>query len=102
VRGFGIDLIEQLNDISTKKTYPNVTFLLDVDVSTGLQRREQSGKKDRLDMEAQQFHHQVREGYLKLAKENAQDRWVIVDANQPIDDVAEQLWSEVQNRLPQR
>jgi len=39
VRGFGKDMIEQLNDVSTKKTYPNITLLLDVDVKTETQRR---------------------------------------------------------------
>lgn len=99
VRGFGIDLIEQLNNISTRDTYPDLTFLLDVDVKEGLHRREQSGKKDRLDMEAQEFHHQVREGYLTLAKANDRGRWVVVDANKSIDEVAEELWSVVADRL---
>jgi dTMP kinase len=99
VRGFGIDLIEQLNDIATKNTYPDLTFLLDVDVEKGLQRREQSGKKDRLDMEAEQFHHKVREGYLELAKKDAQGRWVIVDANQSIEAVADELWRVTQAKL---
>ena len=39
VRGFGTELIEQLNDISTKKTYPDITFLLDIPVDIGLKRR---------------------------------------------------------------
>ncbi|HEX7018193.1 MAG TPA: dTMP kinase, partial [Patescibacteria group bacterium] len=56
VRGFEVSLIEQLNDISTKNTKPDLTLLLDVPVETGLSRRELSGKKDRLDMEATDFH----------------------------------------------
>ncbi|MBT7497746.1 dTMP kinase, partial [Candidatus Woesearchaeota archaeon] len=36
VRGFGKELIEELNDISTKKIVPDLTLLLDVSVKTGL------------------------------------------------------------------
>jgi dTMP kinase len=99
VRGFGIELIEQLNNISTKETYPDVTLLLDVDVKTGLQRREDSGKKDRLDMEAKQFHQKVRDGYLELAKENQNDRWVIIDANKSIEAVEKKIWEVVEEKL---
>src|SRR3989344_897117 len=35
VRGFGRQLIDQLNDISTKNTLPNLTLLLDVSVVEG-------------------------------------------------------------------
>lgn len=100
VRGFGISLIDQLNDISTQKTYPDATFLLDVDAKEGLRRRAASGKQDRIDLENVEFHEQARSSYLQLAKENAQGRWVIVDANQSIEAVAESVWSELTKRLP--
>jgi dTMP kinase len=98
VRGFGLDLIDQLNNISTKETYPDLTLLLDVDVKIGLQRREESGKKDRLDMEAKQFHQKVRDGYLELAKKD-KDRWVIIDANESIEAVEKKVWEVVEARL---
>jgi dTMP kinase len=68
VRGFGVELIDQLNDISTQKTMPNLTFLMDVPVELGLARRNGSGKMDRLDMEKTDFHDKVRQAYLDLAK----------------------------------
>jgi len=99
VRGFGIDLIEQLNDISTKKTYPNMTILLDVDVKTGLHRREATGKMDRLDLEATEFHDKVRAAYLELAKEDTTGRWAIVNANQSIEAVEDAIWKLVTKSL---
>lgn len=99
VRGFEIDLIEQLNDISTKNTVPNLTLLLDVPVGIGLARRELSGKKDRLDMEAADFHEKVRQGYLQLAKKNDHKRWVVIDASKEIDEVEEEMWQAVEQRL---
>lgn len=92
VRGFGKDLIEELNDLSTKKTYPNATFLLDLPVEVGLQRREESGKIDRLDMEGVEFHVKVREAYLELAKEDTQKRWHVIDASKTLEEVEEAIW----------
>lgn len=99
VRGFGVELIEQLNNISTKETYPDLTLLLDVDVKKGLERREDSGKSDRLDMEDTTFHDQVREAYLTVAKENSDNRWVIIDANKDVDSVAEEIWKTVSAKI---
>lgn len=99
VRGFGKDMIEQLNNISTKETYPDITFLLDLSVKTGLHRRAESGKMDRLDMEAGDFHEKVRKAYLELAKDNDHGRWVVVDAEKSVDDVEEKMWEEIKKRM---
>ena len=96
VRGFGRGLIEQLNDISTQKTYPDATILLDVDVEKGLERRVKSGKMDRLDMEQVEFHDQVRQGYLKLAQENDRDRWIVVDASKSVEEVHTSIVAELE------
>jgi dTMP kinase len=101
VRGFGIDLIEQLNAISTKETYPDLTILLDVEVKTGLKRRAHTDKMDRLDLEATEFHEKVRAAYLKLAqaKEDQSKRWVVIDANKSIEQVSQEVWKVVQKAL---
>ena len=99
VRGFGKDLIEELNSLSTKETYPNLTFLLDLSVKLGLRRRHDSGKIDRLDMENKDFHKKVRNAYLELAKENKNKRWQIIDATKDIEQVADAIWKEVKQKL---
>ena len=107
VRGFGIELIEQLNDISTKKTYPDITFLLDVPVDIGLKRRNGTGDINRLDMEAKDFHQKVRDAYLKLAKTDQKEqgkkaRWVVVDARPSIEQVEEKIWQIVKEFLAKK
>jgi dTMP kinase len=99
VRGFGQELITDLNDISTQQTYPDLTVLLDVSVEFGLTRRAKDGDENRIDKEKLEFHQQVREAYLSLAKENSDGRWVIVDADQSIQQVAEHVWQTVQSKL---
>ena len=95
VRRFGADLIEQLNTISTQNTYPDLTFLLDVSVEFGLQRRAQDGDQNRIDKENLDFHQQVREAYLQVAKENKGGRWHIIDADQTSEKVTEQIWAVI-------
>lgn len=95
VRGFGRELIDQLNNISTKDTYPDITFLLDVSAKIGLERRALSGGENRMEMEAIEFHQKVRQAYLDLAQSDTTGRWVIVDASQPLEDVTEVIVSKI-------
>lgn len=100
VRGFGTELIEQLNNISTKSTYPDITILLDVPVEVGLSRRTNAGDgMDRLDMETKDFHEQVRKGYLDLAEHDKHNRWVVIDGTPSIDEIAQVIWDHVKSRL---
>lgn len=99
VRGFGRELIEQLNGISTNNTTPDITILLDLPVELGLKRRALSNKMDRLDMENLEFHQKVREAYLSLAKEDKENRWLIVDASKSREEVEEAVWRVVEGKL---
>ncbi len=101
VRGFGLKLIEQLNNISTQNTYPDLTILLDLPVEVGLDRvaKNRPEKVDRLDMEAKDFHQKVRQAYLDLAANDKQGRWQVVDASRGIDEIADDLWRLVAKKL---
>lgn len=99
VRGFGKDMIENLNALSTKETYPDITILLDVPVKIGLERIAKTRELNRLDMEAKDFHEKVREAYLELAKANDRGRWRIVDAGAEIEAVADSIWQQLESLL---
>jgi dTMP kinase len=99
VRKFGKELIDQLNTISTQDTYPDLTLLLDIDVEKGLARRNQTGDVNRLDMEAKDFHQQVREAYLALAQEDQTGRWKVIDAEKSLEEVETAIWENVSQKL---
>lgn len=99
VRGFGKDMIEQLNNISTKETYPDLTLLLDVETKVGLQRQAAAGGNNRFEMEAGDFHEKVRAAYLQLAKEDTTGRWQVIDANESLDEVTDAVWQHVQSKI---
>ncbi|MEO8581813.1 MAG: dTMP kinase [Patescibacteria group bacterium] len=99
VRKFGVDKIDQLNNISTKETFPDLTFLLDVSVQTGLDRVEKAGQNNRFEMEDKNFHQNVRQAYLNLAKKNDHKRWIIVNGESNLEEVEAKIWTEVAKRL---
>lgn len=98
VRDFGVDIIKDLNKLSTKNMVPSLTILLDVPVEVGLGRRMGTDKNDRLDLESKTFHEKVRAGYLKVAADEP-ERFVIVDASKSIEEVAAAIWKTVEDKL---
>ena len=79
-QGYGhqqnLDEVRALVRYATGGLVPDLTLLLDVDVETGLSRRQKSGGEwNRLDAYQLEFHRRVREGYLEMAKQEP-GRWV--------------------------
>ncbi|MFN3550323.1 MAG: dTMP kinase [Endomicrobiia bacterium] len=68
-RGLGMKFVKKINDIVVSDTYPDITFILDVNPDEGLVRIKNRTKKfDRLENENIEFHKKIRQGYLNLAK----------------------------------
>jgi dTMP kinase len=72
--------------------YPDLTLLLDVPVETALERKDAEDKYERAG-----FLREVEANYRRLADEN--DRFVVVDASQDADTVAEACVEAVHERL---
>ena len=98
--GHGLDLeqLHQMLDFATDHLKPDLTILLDLDVKTGLMRKKAKDEWNRLDAYEALFHERVREGYLRLAREEP-ERWRIVDASQAIDAVQEDLFQIILDAL---
>ncbi|MCX7956411.1 MAG: dTMP kinase [Endomicrobia bacterium] len=70
-RNLGVSVVEDLNKIVLGNLKPDLTFLLDIDVSEGLLRAKRTkGVLDRMEQESLEFHRKIREGYLKLFKKD--------------------------------
>jgi len=93
--------LRQVVEYATGGLKPNLTLLLDVEAEVGLRRRAGGGDWNRLDAYELAFHKRVREGYFQLVKEEPQ-RWVIIDANQPPEQVQEQVRQAVIARIEKR
>ena len=99
-RGLGIDDILKVNEYATEGTYPHITFLFDIDPELGLERinKNKDREVNRLDVEKLSFHQKVREGYLILSK-RFPDRYIVIDASRPLEEVASNVLNHILNRL---
>jgi dTMP kinase len=101
-QGFGYqrDLIplRALIEFATGGLKPDLTLLLDVDVEVGLKRKAHGGEWNRLDALQLDFYQRVRQGYFQLVKEEP-ERWLVIDAMQPFEQVQQVIRQVVVRRL---
>ena len=99
-RGLGVEDILNVNMYATEGTFPNLTLLFDLEPEVGLARINSNSDREvnRLDLEKLDFHHRVRNGYLALAK-RFPDRYVIIDASRPLEEVANAALKAIKERL---
>ncbi|MBS1709925.1 MAG: dTMP kinase [Armatimonadetes bacterium] len=90
-RGLDIGELRRLNRLATGGLVPDKTLLLDLPVEIGLARVQDA---NRLDAESVDFHQRVRDGFLTEATLEP-SRWVVIDADQTADAVAEAAWSSL-------
>jgi dTMP kinase len=96
-RGIDFEIIEDLNQVATGGLRPELTILFDLESSEGLSRLHPGGH-DRLEREAIEFHHKVREGYHQLVKKEPQ-RWKTIDASKPMTTVQSELRKVLSEQL---
>jgi len=98
-RGIDLGLIEKLDSMVTGSTRPDLTLLLDLEVKEGLRRNRDASKVDRLELEDQEFHERVREGFLRISRMEPR-RVAVIDASQGVDKVHRAIMEAVRERLP--
>jgi len=88
-RGIDLSIIKHINDFAVNKIKPDLTILLDIDVSIGLEKSLRlskdsflRGESDRIEQEDIEFHKRVREGYLNLAQREPERIKVITVKNE--------------------
>lgn len=95
-RGLDLGLVRRLNDEATGGLRPDLTLLLDIAPEVGLER--EGSQLDVTGRESLEFHQRVREGFLALAREEP-ERFVVIDATLPPEDVTDRGQAEVEKRL---
>jgi dTMP kinase len=93
-QGYGHQLnLQTLWDVTafaTQGLIPDRTYLLDIPVEEGIERRKQGGNWNRLDAFDLELHKRVRSGYLQLAAQE-KSRWEVINASRPFEQVQESL-----------
>lgn len=101
-RGLGIDNVLALNQFATDGFYPDLTLLFDIDPRIGLARIAANNNREvnRLDLEKIEFHDNVRKTFLSLA-DRFSDRYIVLDASKPFDEVVQDAYNAIKNKLSQ-
>lgn len=103
-QGYGYQLelepLRALISFATGGLKPDLTLFLDVEVEEGLRRRTKGGDLNRLDTYELDFYKRVRQGYMQLISEEP-NRWVMIDAGGPPDQVQAAIRRVVLERLQQ-
>ena len=91
--------IRSLSDWATEGLVPDLTVLLDLPWEIARARLDGARTRyDRLEAEAGEFHTRVREHYLALAAAEP-ERFVVVDATLPVDEIAARIRERVEPLL---
>lgn len=78
------DVVRRLSLWAADGLLPDRTLLLDLDPALARARLDRRGGTDRMEDETDVFHRRVRDGFLALAAAEP-DRFVVIDAGQPVD-----------------
>lgn len=77
-------MIDTLCKFAAYQLVPDLTFLIDLPAEKGLSRIAEKDA-DRLERESLEFHQRVRNGFLKIAKNDS--RFVIIDGQKSIEEI---------------
>lgn len=94
-RALDVSELEAVARWATGDLRPHLTVVLDLDPAHGLGRFE---GRDRIEAEGLEFHRRVREAFLTMAAASP-DHYLVVDARESIESIADQVWAAVQARL---
>lgn len=95
-RRLGVDAVRSVNEWALDGLWPDVVLLLDCPPAAAAARRSRT--LDRLESENGGFHDRVHRTFGELAADDP-ERWVVIDAEQSIEEVAAAVWEAVAVRL---
>jgi len=97
-RGMDITMINWLEQQVQGDIRPDLTLLFDAPITVGMERANKRGKLDRFEQEKQVFFEKVRSAYLERAEQN-QQVIKIINADQPLNNVQDQIYSVIHTFL---
>ena len=102
-RQLGTQAVLELHRVLCRNLWPDLTILMDSDVSSSVRRARRRNKdaehdENRFEQESLAFFTRVREGFLAIADREPQ-RVVKIDARPPMEVVHEEIMRVVESRL---
>ena len=102
-RHLDAEMVGHLNAVAVGDCWPDLTFVLDVDVATArtrmLRRVRPTSEVDRMEQEPLHFYEEVCAAYRELARREP-ERVQIVNGAQTIAEIEAQIWETIAARFP--
>ena len=95
-RDIDLGLVTTVAYAATTGIWPDLTVLLDLEPTEGLQRGD--GPSDYIEHANEAFHGRVRDGYELLVRQEP-ERWLVLDGTRPAEELTEGIWSRVTSVL---
>ena len=86
--------LEAISAEAVGATLPDLGIVLDIPYEVAIQRIGNRAAPDRMESKGEAYHRRVREGFLKYAAES--ERYAVIDATPPPEEVADAIWEVVQ------
>ncbi len=99
-RELGFEFVLSLHSLSAKDLYPDITFFLDSDLETSINRARKGGG-DRIEEEKLSFHRRVLDAYRGLSG-MFRERFVSLDGDEPIEDISQEIYAVTLGLLLER
>lgn len=93
--GADLKAIEHIGSFATGDVCPDLTIVMDIEVRDGLKR---AGTPDRMENRGEEYHEKVREGFLRMAKENP-GAFVVVDGGGSKEEVHKLVMAAVDKKI---
>ncbi len=102
-RGLDLQMVERVLAYTIEDVVPQITFVLDVDITVALARRGERSldSTDRMEGASRQFFERVRAGYRALAQQQPH-RVHLLDAAEPIEQLQQHIRAIVAEQLARR
>jgi dTMP kinase len=94
-RGLGLETVRAVNAAGLQGVWPDLVVLLEMDPAAALAREDTA---DRISVEGIALQQRVAAAYGDLAEEDP-DRFVVIDASAPLEEVVGQVVGAVRSRL---
>ena len=97
-RRLATEELDALHALTTGGLSPDRTYLFDLPVEEGMFRIAGTRQTDRIERESVAFHERVRQGFLALARANA-ERILVIDAIRDEDTIAAEVVADIDRIL---
>ncbi len=84
-----LHLIKSTNEILTQQLNGFHTFLIDLDVEIAKKRITKRDINNRFDHKANEYHNQIRQNYLDIAKSDT--KIIVIDGNRDLESIGEEI-----------